>query len=175
MMLYLMSKICRVCRASKSETEFYVHKTAKDGRRNECAECTREYRSRYRADNPDIVKKSSSKYYRKNAAKLKAQAVEQNVLKKFGLDADGYDHILNMQGGVCAICKEECSSGRRLAVDHDHACCEGKASCGKCLRGLLCFKCNSAIGLFSDSEQLLRSALNYLENGGVIGDRLARN
>src|SRR4029077_2130187 len=36
--------------------------------------------------------------------------------------------------------------GALLAVDHDHNCCPGAHSCGKCIRGILCGTCNSALG-----------------------------
>lgn len=65
---------------------------------------------------------------------------------------------LQNQGGVCGLCgKPETSpSGRGaasesgepgpLSVDHDHRCCPGPRSCGKCTRALICRNCNLAIG-----------------------------
>ncbi len=59
------------------------------------------------------------------------------------------------QNGVCAICSRLNLSGRRLAVDHDHA--TGK------VRGLLCSRCNSAIGLARESLDVLKKTVLYLE------------
>lgn len=82
--------------------------------------------------------------------------------RKFGITIDEYDSLLEKQGGVCAICERQPGEAS-LAVDHDHACCPGKAkSCGKCVRGLLCEDCNRGIGMFSDSIKSLRRAIDYL-------------
>jgi len=32
-----------------------------------------------------------------------------------------------------------------LHVDHDHNCCNGVKSCGKCVRGIICNRCNKAV------------------------------
>jgi hypothetical protein len=80
---------------------------------------------------------------------------ERELAKKFGITADEYKSLLTKQDGVCAICKKECKSGRRLAVDHCH-------STGV-VRGLLCTKCNTAIGSLEESEVLFISALEYLK------------
>lgn len=61
--------------------------------------------------------------------------------------------MLEMQGGVCAICGGK-DKNFRLAVDHCH-------QTGK-IRGLLCSACNKAIGGFKDSPMLLIKAMRYL-------------
>lgn len=88
-------------------------------------------------------------------------------LANYGITWDGYQKILADQGGACAICRQECSTGRMLAVDHDHACCPSNSrSCGKCIRGLLCANCNQGIGKLGDSPGRLRAAAEYLERYG---------
>lgn len=74
--------------------------------------------------------------------------------KRFGINIEQYQEMLEAQGGGCAICggKDENYS---LAVDHCHA--TGR------IRGLLHSKCNQGIGLFGDSPDLLRAAAAYLE------------
>lgn len=65
---------------------------------------------------------------------------------------------------MCAICKTRESGVRNFHVDHDHACCpfQGK-SCGKCVRGILCVRCNQALGMFEDDTVRVAAALAYLE------------
>lgn len=56
----------------------------------------------------------------------------------------------------------------RLVVDHDHSCCPGGASCGECVRGLLCSNCNIAAGMLRDDPDTARAMVKYLE---VVRDR----
>ena len=74
----------------------------------------------------------------------------------FNLTIDGYDQIFSEQNGVCAICNKKCKTGQRLSVDHNHQT--------GAVRGLLCKKCNVAIGLFSDKIDLLTNAISYLKD-----------
>ena len=37
---------------------------------------------------------------------------------------------------------EACGRVATLSVDHDHACCPGQMSCGRCIRGSICQPCN---------------------------------
>ncbi|GGP31473.1 hypothetical protein GCM10010501_72640 [Streptomyces libani subsp. rufus] len=86
-----------------------------------------------------------------------------DVKSRYGITAEDYEALLEAQGGACAICREPCTTGNRLSVDHDHECCPGRRSCGKCIRGLLCTRCNPGIGYFRDNVELLRRAVAYLE------------
>ncbi|MER5501394.1 endonuclease domain-containing protein [Streptomyces sp. NPDC002561] len=81
---------------------------------------------------------------------------------KFRLSAAAYDDLLTSQDGRCAVCRS-LPGARALSVDHDHTCCPDKRSCGRCVRGLLCGRCNSGIGMFKDSPELLRTAIAYVE------------
>lgn len=89
---------------------------------------------------------------------------------KYGLDLDHYEALLAAQSGCCAICRRVLTTSQsRLAIDHDHNCCPGPASCGNCIRGLLCPNCNRALGLFQDDGDIINRASRYVTlNAAVI-------
>ncbi|MGW0186850.1 endonuclease domain-containing protein [Streptomyces sp. NPDC003362] len=80
-------------------------------------------------------------------------------LAKYSINRTQYEMLLEAQGGGCAICgTRQCSSGNRLAVDHDHSCCPGERSCGRCIRGLLCQNCNArGLGWYEALPPALRT------------------
>ena len=83
--------------------------------------------------------------------------------KKYSLTLEKYDEILKLQNNSCAICKTHSSEFKdSLYVDHDRSCCPSKITCGNCIRGLLCKKCNFALGLLNDNEAIMQEALNYI-------------
>ena len=59
---------------------------------------------------------------------------------------------LTATAGKCDICS---SDKRKLVVDHCHESLR--------VRGILCVKCNWAIGHFRDDTNLMRAAIQYLE------------
>lgn len=78
---------------------------------------------------------------------------------RYGITYDDYQVLLNKQNWVCAICggKTQQKNGLiSLNVDHDHV--TGK------VRGLLCFNCNTSLGKFKDDVNLLKKAINYLND-----------
>lgn len=57
-----------------------------------------------------------------------------------------------------------CSSTNDLVLDHDHACCPTKTkTCGKCIRRVLCRKCNAGVGFLGDSPRIYRIIAESLE------------
>lgn len=73
----------------------------------------------------------------------------------YGITHEDYNKLSQEQKDVCAICKKK-SRFEFLDIDHCH-------KTGK-IRGLLCQKCNKALGLFNDDQVLFESALIYLNN-----------
>jgi len=65
-----------------------------------------------------------------------------------------FQAMLLAQGGTCAICSASDWGKRGPMVDHDHL--TGR------VRGILCGRCNTALGMLKDSAGLLRSAIWYL-------------
>ena len=71
-----------------------------------------------------------------------------NLKRLYGITLDDYDRMLELQGGACAICRRF-PGKRALAVDHNHRTGE--------VRGLLCYMCNYAMGVWKeDAERFLR-------------------
>jgi hypothetical protein len=87
-------------------------------------------------------------------------------LKKYGLTRDDYVNLEKLQNGVCKTCGEPEKYKKRLSVDHDHLCCPGEGSCGKCIRGLLCSNCNTVLGQVKDDVKILQTMIEYL-NGNI--------
>lgn len=71
--------------------------------------------------------------------------------KKFGISPGEFHRMLVAQSGLCPVCDSDMKNPH---VDHDH---ETGA-----IRGLLCSRCNKAIGQFDDDQQLLINAIRYL-------------
>lgn len=90
---------------------------------------------------------------------------------RHGMSFEEYLSLLEAQGGRCAICGKVPEEIFRLVVDHDHECCPGPVSCGKCVRGILCHKCNTGLGMFDDNLDILQSAVKYLARGGELDGR----
>lgn len=82
------------------------------------------------------------------------------VAKQYNLTGEQYKALYDKHGGLCWICRFR--KGRQ--VDHDHKCCPGKTSCGKCVRGLLCGPCNKFLGFIRDKIETLQNAIDYLKD-----------
>ncbi len=72
----------------------------------------------------------------------------------YGLTLEAYEKLWDSQGGRCGICK--CIL-EKPQIDHNH-------KTGK-VRGLLCQKCNTGLGLFGDTVEGFTIALDYLSAG----------
>lgn len=66
---------------------------------------------------------------------------------------------------ACELCGKD---DTRLVIDHDHACCPGNLTCGRCTRGMLCRRCNGALGMFYDDAEVLRRAAVYIEDHRLV-------
>lgn len=126
--------------------------------------------SAWQKANPDRAKQLQIEYRERNKVKLaeKRKAIyEANKpaellqrrhakIRKYGLTPAEFDAMLNAQGLVCAICGTDKPSKRDNTFRIDHCHKTGK------VRGLLCMKCNSALGMFQDSIPSLQKAIEYL-------------
>lgn len=120
--------------------------------------------SRYKPDYvwydcKNCYKERSKKYHEKN----KSKSHQKYLIREYGVTLEHYNKLFHTQNGLCAICKEKETATFRgkvknLSVDHCH-------KTGK-IRSLLCGKCNSGIGQFNDSTEILQAAIDYLKKWG---------
>lgn len=80
----------------------------------------------------------------------------------YQMSPDEIDSLIESQDGACAICLTTDPGNRSWNIDHDHSCCPGAQSCGKCVRGILCAPCNMGLGLFQENPKVLLAAIDYL-------------
>ena len=127
-------KVCNKCRQRKSSSEFNFNAASSSGYTACCKDCLRKYgRKRGRQD---------------------------KLHNNFNMSELDYEMMLKSQNGVCAICgqpetlKSQNGEIMSLAVDHQEKPFK--------VRGILCHKCNTALGGFNDDPILLQKAISYL-------------
>jgi hypothetical protein len=99
-----------------------------------------------------------NKAYRKNN-KEKFLAIERKskLKKAYGITPEQYDQLLEIQNEKCAICASKKPGGRTKMFFIDHCHDNGN------IRGLLCMRCNTGLGLFLDNPKFLLNAISYLK------------
>ena len=163
-------KFCRRCKASKHPAEFGKHKRTKDGLHNFCNRCrSKESRARYVKFHKRMLERAE--YYRQNRPDIMEKWRKLNKehetrykksysrLKRYGLTAEQFDRMVASQQNRCAICRKEFIL-TIPAVDHDH-------KTGK-VRGLLCSKCNLALGHLEENIQTVESLRSYILNHSEV-------
>jgi uncharacterized protein YbaR (Trm112 family) len=139
--------LCHKCKTDQPEAEFspVARKYAARERNLWCRSCrnaySREARKRAKVSNPERI----------------AREKRRARVRSYGISPEQYDELKMRQGGRCAICGAQ--PQRELDIDHCHL--TGR------VRGLLCNRCNKALGIMDDSAMLLSSAVQYLTNEGV--------
>src|SRR5580692_1383809 len=153
------SRRCSRCRLVKPVTEFYASEKRKFYR---CIPCEKAHRNAYYSKNkvaikrrirsyrdkdPEGVRKKDREAYRRNPDRF----LRHWLKKSYGITLEKYREMIFLQSGQCGLCSD---LGQKLYLDHCH-------ETGK-LRKLLCRRCNTGLGNFRDSPDLLQRAINYL-------------
>ena len=86
-----------------------------------------------------------------------------NLKQRYGLTIQQLEILWKQSKGLCAIC----SQPNPVCIDHDHNT--------KKVRGLLCKKCNTGIGMLRDDRLMLARALAYLVKHSDKPERPARH
>ena len=139
-------KSCIICSVYQSIDLFYKNLN-KDKHFNICKKCHYNRYTEWRK-NPDNLKKVIQ--YRRNAA----------FKRRYGITLEQYEQMVKDQNNQCLICERQpdgygAPQSRVLSVDHCHT--SGK------IRGLLCHRCNTALGALREDTDIIKKALAYIE------------
>jgi hypothetical protein len=157
-----ITKTCSTCYIEKPVVEFSRQSIRPDGLNITCKICLK---ARHDVRYKDPVKRQRM---RDSGARWRERNPDADADKRlrrvYGITLAEYNELFEAQGGVCALCKKGESTKRmkkgegreRLAVDHCH-------DTGR-VRGLLCFKCNTAIGSLGDTEEDAQRVVDYLSS-----------
>jgi hypothetical protein len=138
-------KRCNSCGETKSAESFAVRKSGRIGHLvAHCKSCNSEKQAERKRRDPTIYERVE------RPSKLKRQ---------YGISVEEYEALLASQNGRCAICFSNSPGSRTTHFHVDHCHKTGA------VRGLLCHKCNRAIGLFEDNPNLISRAAIYLNKG----------
>ena len=133
---------CTLCKAEKDISNFFKSKYHKDGYEGRCKTCK------------VGVNRAS---YLKNKDEVKWRSVK----RKYKITEDQFNA---MAFDGC----QSCGSRESLCVDHDHSCCDSAVTCGKCVRGILCKRCNIAEGLFKNDPENIKNLIKYMTKHGIL-------
>lgn len=115
----------------------------------------RDYMKQYCKKKPEKCRPSRYPSY-KNRKRYK-MTPEQRQAYSYNLSVTELLALRDKQQNRCRICQLEFT--KTPHVDHDH-------KTGR-VRGLLCVHCNSGLGYFRDSPDLLGEAIRYLRTSGL--------
>ena len=93
-----------------------------------------------------------------------------DLKRRYAITPEELTHLEEAVNKACQICGRDDFSGlpgNRLHIDHDHE--------DTLIRGLLCAKCNRALGLFQDDPTLLQAAGHYLATAKAKTQSLLNN
>ena len=111
------------------------------------------YQRAHRAKNADKYREYNAKWHRENRKNNPAKVRAMHLKSNYGITLETYETMLTSQDGVCAACGRSPEQERHkvLHVDHCHN--------SEVIRGLLCSRCNTALGLVEDDPMRLHRYL----------------
>ena len=120
------------------------------------AEYQKQYYKKYREENLEKLNAYNKQWREENKEQDKLVMETARLKRKYNLSRDEYEALLESQNNCCKICGTHGTENTqgKLYVDHCH-------TTGK-VRGLLCMKCNTALGLLDDNKDRITKLLDYL-------------
>jgi len=183
----MAQKKCPKCKEAKPENQFCKRQRNRDGLDDWCRLCKKlttdkwrrknrkkgvEYTKQWQQNNPEKALRLKRLYRERHPDRVRVQVQTAHqkygrqryqpgrwrrlLMRKYGITEQEYLGMLERQGGVCAICKngQSCGDRQNLYVDHCHQTNR--------VRGLLCMKCNTVLGMLGDDTSVLVKAVRYL-------------
>jgi len=148
---------CKICRTAQVLLQQEKKREGRFSRKTHCK------RGHAWADGDFVLVNDRNGIPYKACKACKRADVRANHKKRrYKLTNEEWEVKFNKQGRCCEICKSPIAGGRGWATDHDHACCPGGTSCGKCVRGILCGRHNLMLGHVRDSIVELQASIDYL-------------
>lgn len=140
------TKNCTKCLVEKPLSDFHANSAHPTGRRSQCKKCGHAYEVKSKDRRNLYLRGWRKKHFAKN----------QSTWRKYtyGITSADYEIIYASQSGRCAICMHIPLPGKPLQIDHNH-------STGM-VRGLLCKKCNTYIGMIGESMDTISRMREYL-------------
>lgn len=148
------------CDDVKPFLDFYADNGSADGKTSQCQSCMKNRQNAKYVNDPEWRAQDNANSRAWWADKENSKAGKQRRKEKYpdrvangrifwksgGLTLDGYFNWLTGQDDACGICgtlDPGTRGGEWFAIDHDHGCCDSQNSCGKCVRGIICNRCNT--------------------------------
>lgn len=119
-----------------------------------CTKCKENKPSTDFHSNGKITEKKKVRSKCKVCILTKEERRRANVKTRYGITQSDYETMLKNQNNSCAICKTTVPGYDNFCIDHCH-------KTGR-VRGLLCRRCNLAIGHLNDDPLLCIEASKYL-------------
>lgn len=130
---------CYSCGVIKPSSEFDVDSGLFRGIKGECKKCR-------------LIQKSI--YCKKHPEYFRLKARENHYQRRYGISVEQKTALWEKQDKKCAVCDRDLPTFSSAQLDHDHSTGEN--------RGILCWKCNSALGNVDDSISRLKKLISYL-------------
>ena len=152
----MKTKVCNKCGIKKPLSEYHKNKGCKYGVVGTCKECNRlKTKAYYNKNKKEICKKEKIKR-KTNKDFYKTKDKKAKLKSLYGISLSQHKEMWINQNGCCALCETPVDYDK-IAVDHNHVSGD--------VRDLLCYSCNTALGLFHSDEkgiELLEKAVEYI-------------
>lgn len=143
--------------------------------------CKMHYERNRRNGHTNLINYGRKSYNGQSYDRVRAR----HIMLRYKMTMEQYEQFAK---DGCEICAKGHLAWRKLHIDHDHNCCPVEKNdknqaihyrtCGLCIRGPLCDKCNGAVGLFEagmmrDDYPNRNKIVNYIAKyNHVISDRI---